>query len=70
MPFHIAPMLRERENAAIAAGLLKSLSSVGYTERNAAEGVSQPTPIITPNGGIGNFYFAGSNGGLKQTPTL
>jgi len=70
MSFHIAPLLRERENAAISAGLLINQSTVGYTERAAQEGVTQPTPLVTPAGGIGFFYFAGSNNGAQQTPTL
>lgn len=66
MPQHIAPIIREMENARIALGLLQNLNSIGYTERNAAEGVTQPTPVTTPNGGIGNFWFQNQ----KTTPTL
>lgn len=74
---YIAPLLREMNNARASTGLYKYTgNSTGYTERQAQEGVTQPTPLVTPNGGIGNFYFAGSNRsttdgtGQKQTPTL
>jgi hypothetical protein len=75
MPFHIAPILRERENAAIAAGLLINQSSTGYTVRRTQETSNiVPTPVITAAGGIGNTWFGGSNlvGNLGQltTPTL
>jgi hypothetical protein len=75
MSFHIAPILRERENTAIAAGLLINLDSNGYTVRKAQEGVSVPTPLVTPAGGIGYLFWGGSNLtkgtlGLQQTPTL
>lgn len=75
MSFHYAPILREREQAAIAAGLLISLDSTGYTERKAQEGVSVPTPIITQAGGIGYTYYGGSNLtkgtlGLQTSPAL
>ena len=66
MAFHIAPLIREMENARVALGLLQNLNSVGYTERAAQEGVTQPTPITTPNGGLGNFWFQNQ----KTTPTL
>lgn len=63
---HIAPLIREMDNARIALGNIQNLSMVGYTERNAQEGVTQPTPITTPNGGLGNFWFLNQ----KTTPTL
>jgi hypothetical protein len=66
MPFHIAPIIREMENARVTLGLLQNLNSVGYTVRNAAEGVSQPAPSTAPSGGIGNFWFLNQ----KTTPTL
>ena len=66
MAWHIAPIIREMENARVSVGLLSSQNSVGYTVRNAVEGSTQPTPVTTPNGGIGNFWFANQ----KTTPTL
>jgi hypothetical protein len=69
MSFHIAPLIRSMEEARQTVGLLPAgngLDTVGYTVRKAQEGVTQPTPIITPNGGIGNFWFTG----VKTTPTL
>ncbi len=65
MSFHVAPLIREMEQARIALGLLQSLDSVGYTRRNAAEGVSQPTINTNPSGGIGNFWLANQ----KTTPS-
>jgi hypothetical protein len=64
--WHIAPGIREMENARLSAGLIIQAVSVGYTVRQAQEGVTQPTPITTPNGGLTNWYFTGS----KYTPTL
>jgi hypothetical protein len=66
MGFHIAPLIRSMEEARIAVGLLPDSDTVGYTERVAQEGVTQPTPSVTPAGGIGNFWFTG----IKTTPTL
>ncbi len=73
--FHIAPLLRERENAQVSAGLLQNLPSTGYTQRTAQEVAGTvPTPVVTPNGGIGKFYFGGSNNvnnlGQAQSPSL
>lgn len=76
MSFHYAPLLRERENAAQAAGLLISLNTDGYTERKAQETAGTvPTPVVTQAGGIGYTYYGGSNLskgvlGLQTTPTL
>jgi len=41
------------------AGLITSVAntSVGYTERNAAEGVSVPTPTLLKGS---NWYFGGT----------
>lgn len=66
MAMHIAPLIREMDNARVTLGVLINLNSVGYTERQAQEGVTQPTPLVTPNGGIGNFWFLNQ----KTTPTL
>jgi hypothetical protein len=66
MAFHIAPLIREMENARVSVGLLSSPNSTGYTQRVAQEGVTQPTPLVTPNGGIGNFWFANQ----KTAPAL
>lgn len=65
--WHIAPCIREMENARLSAGLLISPQvSVGYTVRQAQEGVTQPTPSTQPSGGLGNWFFTGN----KYTPTL
>lgn len=66
MAWHIAPVIREMENARVSVGLLASQNSVGYTARLNQEGVTQPTPLTTPNSGLGNFWFANQ----KTTPTL
>lgn len=61
--WHVAPTIREMEVAKIAAGLIQSYSSTGYTERAAQEGVSQPTP----HGSWAQYFYFG---GSRQTPTL
>lgn len=66
MAMHIAPLIREMDEARISLGVLLDLDSVGFTERSAQEGVTQPTPIVTLNGGIGNFWFLNQ----KTTPSL
>lgn len=59
MSFHIAPLIREMEQARISLGLLPTGDSVGYTVRKAQETAGTvPTPVVTPAGGIGNFWFA------------
>ncbi len=63
--WHVAPVIRQMEDARVTANLLTAQASVGYTERVAVEGVSQPTPTNYPSGGSAAFYFGGS----KQTPT-
>jgi hypothetical protein len=64
---HTAPLIREMDEARQTAGLLNLLDSVGYTVRKAQETAGQvPTPKVTPDGGIGYFYF----GGQKITPSL
>jgi len=63
---HIAPILREMENARLSAGLIIQPVSAGYTVRQAQEGVTQPTPLTTPNGGLNYWYFTGS----RYSPTL
>lgn len=66
MGMHYAPLIREMDNARITLGVLINLNSVGYTERNNAEGVTQPIPVTTANGGLGNFWFLNQ----RTTPTL
>lgn len=67
MSFHVAPLIREMEVARAAVGLLSTPDSVGYTVTKAQEtGGTRPTPVVTPNGGIGNFWFANQ----KTTPSL
>ena len=67
MSFHVAPLIREMEQARISLGLLKALDSVGYTEtRTAEQAGTRPTPVVTPNGGLGNFWFANQ----KTVPSL
>lgn len=63
MGMHIAPFIREMDNARITAGLLINLNSTGYTERVAQE---QAGTVPTPVAPFGFFYFAGQ----KLTPTL
>lgn len=63
MSLHIAPTLREMENAKASAGLIQTVNSVGYTERQAQEGVTQPTPHVA---WVNGYYFVGT----KYTPTL
>ncbi len=63
--YHYAPVIRQMENARQSAGLLPSLSSIGVTERVAAEGVTVPTPVNYPAGSNDFFYFGGS----RQAPT-
>jgi hypothetical protein len=63
--WHYQPVIRQMENARIDAGLLQALSSVGYTERAAAEGSSVPNPTNYPTSANNYFYFGGS----RQTPT-
>lgn len=67
MSFHVAPIIREMEQAKISLSLLQSLDSVGYTVRKAQETAGTvPTPSVTPAGGIGNFWFANQ----KTIPAL
>ena len=67
MAMHYAPLIREMDEARITAGLLINLDSVGFTVQRAEEVAgTAPTPLVTPNGGIGFFYF----GGQKISPAL
>ena len=63
--WHVAPVIRQMENARIDAGLLTALASVGYTETAAAEGVTRPSPVNYPSGSSDYFYF----GGQQLSPT-
>lgn len=66
--WHIAPGLREMENARLSAGLLGPSTQVsqGYVVRQLQEGVTEPTPVTTPNGGLSYWYFTGT----RYSPTL
>jgi hypothetical protein len=67
MAFHVAPIIREMENARVTLGVLQSLNSVGYTETVAAENAgTRPTPSVQPSGGIGNFWLLNQ----KTAPAL
>lgn len=67
MAMHVAPIIREMDEARQTAGLLSNLDSVGYTVTKAQETAgTRPTPKVTPDGGIGFFYF----GGQKIAPAL
>jgi hypothetical protein len=66
MSWHYAPIIREMEEARITLLNIIDQDSVGFTRRSAAEGVTQPTPIVTANGGIGNFWFLNQ----QTTPSL
>lgn len=64
--WHVAPVIRQMEDARVAAGLLAALASVGYTEVAAAEAAgTRPAPTNFPSGSNDYFYFGGS----RQTPT-
>jgi hypothetical protein len=65
MAWHYAPVIRQMENARVSAGLLTSYSSVGFTERVAVEGVTQPLPVDYPAAANNWFYF----GGQRISPT-
>lgn len=70
MAFHIAPIIREMEEARQTVGLLPAGTkndSVGYTLINAQEAAgTRPTPKVTADGGIGNFWFLNQ----KTVPAL
>jgi len=62
--WHVAPVIRQMENARVEAGLLPELASVGYTEQVGEEQAgTTPQPVNWPTGAY--FYFGGS----RQTPT-
>lgn len=63
--WHVAPMIRQMEDARATVGNIQALASVGYTETAAQEGVTRPTPTNYPAVGGAFFYFGGS----RQTPT-
>lgn len=64
--WHVAPVIRQMENARIDAGLLTALASVGYTEQLAEETAqTTPQPTNYPAAANNYFYFGGS----RQTPT-
>lgn len=67
MAMHIAPIIREMDKARVALGLLINLDSVGYTIGRAQEVAgTRPTPKVSADGGIGNFWFQNQ----KTTPVL
>lgn len=64
--WHVAPVIRQLEDARITVGLLIPLASVGYTEQVAEETAgTTPQPTNWPLGSNTYFYFGGS----RQTPT-
>jgi hypothetical protein len=67
LSFH--PYFRDKQNAMQTAGLISAVanSSVGYTERAAAEGVSEPLPTLLVGS---NWFFGGTiNNSTGQTHT-
>lgn len=57
MGVHIAPVIRQMDNARITAGLLQNIPSVGYTLIEAQEDAgTRPAPPVV----LGFFYFGGS----------
>jgi hypothetical protein len=70
--WHVAPIIRQMEDARISVGLLIPLASVGYTVQVGEEtntyatntGVAPP-PSNWPLGSNTYFYFGGS----RQVPT-
>jgi hypothetical protein len=67
MAFHVAPLIREMENARVTLGVLQNLNTVGYTVTSAQESAgTRPTPSVTPAGGLGNFWFLNQ----KTVPAL
>jgi len=64
--WHVAPVIRQMEDARITAGLLPALASAGYTLTVAQETQQQRVqPTNYPSGSSDYFYFGGS----RQTPT-
>ena len=64
--WHVAPVIRQMEDARVTAGLLQALASVGYTEVAAAEAANtRPAPTNYPAGSNDFFYF----GGQQIVPT-
>lgn len=67
MAMHVAPLIREMDNARVALGVLVNLASVGYTVTVAQEAAgTRPTPLVTGAGGIGNFWLLNQ----RTTPAL
>jgi hypothetical protein len=63
------PYFRDKMNAMQTAGLISSQANttVGYTERDAAEGVTQPEPTLLVGS---NWFFGGTiNNASGQTHT-
>ena len=68
MPISYHPYFRDKQNAMQTAGLIQSLDSVGYTEREAAEdaGTIAPPTILVGK----NWFFGGTiNQSTGQTHT-
>lgn len=64
--FHVAPVIRQMEDARVTAGLLQNLASAGYTVRAAQESAGTvPLPTNYPSASNDFFYF----GGQRITPT-
>jgi len=64
--WHVAPVIRQMEDARVTAGLLLALASVGYTETVALENAGKrPSPTDYPANANNWFYF----GGQRITPT-
>ena len=57
MGMHIAPLIRQMDNARITVGLLQNIPSVGYTLIEAQEDANtRPAPPVV----LGFFYFVGN----------
>lgn len=69
MAYSYHPYFRDKMNAMQTAGLITSVANttVGYTERAAAEGVSVPSPTLLKGS---NWFFGGTiNQSTGQTHT-
>lgn len=65
MGIHVAPVIREMDNAKISNGTLPNLNSVGYSVTTAQEAsgtVNTPgfEPRCAPQVPIGYFYYRGT----------
>jgi len=65
--WHVAPVIRQMEDARIQVGLLQPLASVGYTVTAAAEVAgARVQPSDYPAGANNWFYFGGQQ--ISPTP--